>query len=56
MDVRGMRRTFKYWLYPTRAQTAALHAQVDEAARLYNAAVQERRDAWPHAPDQPWLL
>jgi putative transposase len=41
-----MRRTFKYRLYPTRAQDAALHVQVDEACRLYNAALDERRSGW----------
>lgn len=41
-----MRRTYRYRLYPTRAQDAALHAQVDEACRLYNGCLQERRDAW----------
>jgi len=41
-----MRRTFKYRLYPTRAQVEALHGQVDEACRLYNAALDERRSAW----------
>ena len=43
------RLTFKYRCYPTRAQDAALHAQVDEACRLYNGALQERRDAWKQA-------
>ena len=43
------RRTFKYRVYPTHAQDATLHAQVDEACRLYNAAIQERRDAWRQA-------
>jgi putative transposase len=41
-----MRRTFKYRCYPTTAQSAALHAQVDEACRLYNAGLDERRSAW----------
>jgi putative transposase len=41
-----MRLTFRYRLYPSRRQAAALDAQVDEACRLYNAALQERRDAW----------
>jgi putative transposase len=41
--------TFKYRCYPTRAQDASLHAQVDEACRLYNGALQERRDAWKRA-------
>ena len=41
-----MRRTYRYRLYPTRAQGAALNTQVDEACRLYNAALDERRSAW----------
>jgi putative transposase len=41
-----VRRTFKYRLYPTRLQAEALHNQVDEACRLYNAALDERRSAW----------
>jgi putative transposase len=41
-----MRRTFKYRLYPTRVQEVALAGQLREACRLYNAALQERRDAW----------
>src|SRR5437899_2834435 len=46
INVRGMRRTYRYRLYPTRVQAAALHLQVDEACRLYNAALDERRSAW----------
>ena len=41
-----MRKTFRYRLYPTREQADALNHQIDEACRLYNAALQERRDAW----------
>ena len=41
-----MRRTFKYRAYPTRRQAEALHSQVNEACRLYNAALDERRSAW----------
>ena len=41
-----MRRTFKYRTYPTPTQCAALHGQVNEACRLYNAALDERRSAW----------
>ena len=41
-----MRKTYRHRLYPTKAQDAALHDQLDEACRLYNAALQERRDAW----------
>jgi putative transposase len=39
-------RTYCYRLYPNRAQANALHGHVNEACRLYNAALQERRDAW----------
>src|SRR3954466_16306737 len=41
-----MRRTYRYALYPTRVQAAALDGQLHEACRLYNGALQERRDAW----------
>lgn len=41
-----MRKTYKYRLYPTVAQTNALEEQLGEACRLYNAALQERRDAY----------
>lgn len=39
-------KSFKYRLYPSAAQVCALEYQLEEAARLYNAALQERRDAW----------
>ncbi|HEX8030302.1 MAG TPA: transposase [Vicinamibacterales bacterium] len=38
--------TYKFRAYPTRQQSEALTAQLAEACRLYNAALQERRDAW----------
>ena len=41
-----VRKTFRYRLYPTRRQGEALAAQLDEARTLYNAALQERRDAY----------
>jgi len=41
-----MRRTYKYRLYPNKEQVAALEHQLNEACSLYNAALQERRDAW----------
>ena len=41
-----IRKTFKFRLYPTKAQDALLTIQLSEACRLYNAALQERRDAW----------
>src|SRR5436309_1176650 len=40
------RITFKFRLCPTRIQTEMLTFQLSEACRLYNAALQERRDAW----------
>jgi putative transposase len=42
-------KAFRYRLYPTRKQAEALDAQLGEAARLYNAALQERRDAYRQA-------
>jgi putative transposase len=41
-----MRKTYKYRLFTTAAQAQALEAQLGEACRLYNAALQERRDAY----------
>src|SRR5262245_12665271 len=41
-----IKKNFKYRLYPTDAQIVALDGQLAEACRLYNAAVQERRDAY----------
>lgn len=41
-----MHKTFKYRLYPSRTQALALESQFNEARHLYNAALQERRDAW----------
>src|SRR5690348_14124022 len=41
-----MRKTFKYRMYPNRLQTEVLTGQLSEACRLYNAALQERRDAY----------
>jgi putative transposase len=41
-----MRRSYRYRLYPTRAQMTALEAQLGFCCDLYNAALEERRDAW----------
>jgi putative transposase len=41
-----MRKTYKYRLFPTDVQHHALEAQLGEACRLYNAALQEHRDAY----------
>jgi putative transposase len=39
-------RQYKYRLYPTRRQREALGAQLRFACDLYNAALEQRRDAW----------
>jgi putative transposase len=46
LHCRYVRKAFKYRLYPTKKQAALLDDQLAEACRLYNAAVEERRDAW----------
>src|SRR5215468_11109967 len=40
------RRTFKYRFYPNRRQREKLQATLDVCRELYNAALQERREAW----------
>ena len=40
------RKTFKYKLNPTPAQAVQLGAILRVCRELYNAALQERRDAW----------
>jgi putative transposase len=39
-------RSYQFRAYPTAEQAAALDTQLSEACRLFNAAIQERRDAW----------
>jgi putative transposase len=46
MAERIIRKTFKFRLFVTKAQDKLLTAQLSEACRLYNACLQERRDAW----------
>lgn len=41
-----LRRTYRYRLYPTARQRVALEAQLAFACELYNAALEQRRDAW----------
>jgi putative transposase len=41
-----MMKTFKYRIYPSRAQVTKLERTLDICRELYNAALQERRDAW----------
>lgn len=41
-----MRMTFKYRLYPTKAQRTALERQLDLCRWVYNKTLEVRRDAW----------
>jgi putative transposase len=41
-----MNRVLRYRLYPTSQQADALSEMLQEHCTLYNAALQERRDAW----------
>jgi putative transposase len=41
-----MVRVYRYRLYPSRAQDAALRQTLERLRELYNAALQERRDAY----------
>ena len=43
-----MRRAFKFLLRPTARQEITLTAMLHDHCALYNAALQERRDAWRH--------
>jgi putative transposase len=42
----AIRRTYRYRLYPTARQRLAIAAQLAFACELYNAALEQRRDAW----------
>jgi putative transposase len=44
-----VRRSYKFRLRPTSRQHIALAACVESHRELYNAALQERRDAWAHS-------
>jgi putative transposase len=43
---KSMMKSFKYRLYPTRKQCEVLQFTLNLNHELYNAALQERRDAW----------
>src|SRR5258708_16992070 len=43
---KNMMKAFKYRLYPTRKQRDALQFTLDRKRELYNAALQERREAY----------
>ena len=45
-DSQGMRKTFKYRLYPNIQQQRLLTDQLEECRWLYNHLLAERRDAW----------
>ena len=40
------RKSFKFRIYPSKAQVKTLEMTLDLCRELYNAALQERRDAW----------
>src|ERR1700743_2093013 len=42
----SLRRSYKFLLRPTRKQVAALEACLEDTRQLYNAALEERREAW----------
>lgn len=44
-----MRRSYKFLLRPTTKQAQSLTEMLRDHCTLYNAALQERRDAWRHA-------
>src|SRR5215204_6092240 len=46
MNDQTIRRTYRYRIYPSRAQTARLNETLRLCCELYNAALQERRDAY----------
>lgn len=46
MATLSIRKSYKFRLYPNQDQTARLESSLDLCRYLYNAAVQERRDAW----------
>ena len=41
-----MRRSYKFRLRPTKKQEATLTACLEDTRQLYNAALEERREAW----------
>ena len=41
-----MVRTYRYRLYPTQVQEASLVRHLEVHRRLYNAGLQERKEAW----------
>jgi putative transposase len=46
MDEQTVRKTYKYKLKPTQEQERAIAFVLRRRGELYNAALQERREAW----------
>src|SRR5689334_20269825 len=46
-------KSYKYRLYPTRKQIETLEWTLERCRELYNAALQERRDAWQVIKQHP---
>ena len=46
MVVPTFRRSFKYRIYPTKAQIKTFESWLELCRELYNAALEERREAW----------
>src|SRR6516162_11592288 len=46
MDEQTVRKTYKYKLQPTAEQAGAMAFVLRRCRELYNAGLQERRDAW----------
>jgi putative transposase len=46
MDEQTVRKTFKYKLKPTPEQERAMVFMLRRCRELYNAALQERKEAW----------
>ena len=42
----GVKRSYKFLLRPTSKQVDALEACLEDTRQLYNAALEERREAW----------
>jgi putative transposase len=41
-----IRKSYKFRIYPSKSQVAKLEMTLDLCRELYNAGLQERRDAW----------
>jgi putative transposase len=46
MNGKTVRKSFKFRIYPTKSHIEKLEMTLDLCRELYNAALQERRDAW----------